>query len=108
SIPAGFTLCWPRDYGILSRGWIRMLVSAQMSTREVLEELLSQRILLLDGSMGALIYSHQPSEEDYRGQRFRNHPVALQNCTEALVLAQPRMIEGIHRAYLEAGADIIE
>src|SRR5205085_2211907 len=80
----------------------------QMSTREVLEELLSQRILLLDGSMGALIYSHQPTEEDYRGQQFRNHPVALKNCTEAMVLSQPRMIEGIHRAYLEAGADIIE
>jgi 5-methyltetrahydrofolate--homocysteine methyltransferase len=85
-----------------------MLVSAQMSTREILEELLSQRILLLDGSMGALIYSRQPNEEDYRGSRFHNHPVSLKNCTEALVLAQPRLIEGIHRAYLEAGADIIE
>jgi 5-methyltetrahydrofolate--homocysteine methyltransferase len=85
-----------------------MLISAQMSTREVLQELLSQRILLLDGSMGALIFSHQPTEEDYRGQRFRNHPVALKNCTEAMVLAQPRMIEDIHRAYLDAGADIIE
>jgi 5-methyltetrahydrofolate--homocysteine methyltransferase len=85
-----------------------MLLAAQMSTRELLEELLSQRILLLDGSMGALIYSHQPKEEDYRGNRFRNHPVSLKNCTEALVLSQPRMIEDIHRAYLEAGADIIE
>src|SRR6516165_8719138 len=85
-----------------------MLLAAQMSTRELLEELLSQRILLLDGSMGALIYSHQPKEEDYRGNRFRNHPVSLKNCTEALVLSQPRLIEGIHRAYLEAGADIIE
>ena len=85
-----------------------MLVSAQMSTRAVLEELLSQRILLLDGSMGALIYSLEPKEEDYRGNRFRNHPVSLKNCTEALVLSQPRLIEGIHRAYLEAGADIIE
>jgi len=79
-----------------------------MSTREILDELLSQRILLLDGSMGALIYSRQPKEEDYRGSRFRNHPVSLKNCTEALVLAQPRFIEDIHRAYLEAGADIIE
>ncbi len=85
-----------------------MLMSAQMSTRELLEELLSQRILLLDGSMGALIYSKEPKEEDYRGQRFHNHPVSLKNCTEALVLAQPRLIEDIHRAYLDAGADIIE
>jgi 5-methyltetrahydrofolate--homocysteine methyltransferase len=79
-----------------------------MSTRDLLEELLSQRILLLDGSMGALIYSRQPTEEDYRGSRFPHHPVQLKNCTEVMVLTQPRMIEGIHRAYLEAGSDIIE
>jgi 5-methyltetrahydrofolate--homocysteine methyltransferase len=85
-----------------------MLLSAQVSTREMIEELLAQRILLLDGSMGALIYSRQPTEDDYRGQRFRTHPVALKNCTEALVLSKPRLIEDIHRAYLEAGADIIE
>src|SRR3954469_14671321 len=85
-----------------------MLLSAQLSTREILEELLAQRILLLDGSMGALIYSRQPTEDDYRGPRFRTHPVSLKNCTEALVLTQPRMIEEIHRAYLDAGADIIE
>ncbi len=85
-----------------------MLISAQTSTREVLETLLAERILLLDGSMGALIYSKKPSEEDYRGERFRSHPKSLANCTEALVLAQPRLIEDIHRAYLEAGADIIE
>lgn len=77
-------------------------------TRALLEELLSERILLLDGSMGALIFSRGPTEEDYRGQLFRNHPVPLRNCTEALVLTQPKLIEDIHRAYLEAGADIIE
>src|ERR1041385_6576392 len=77
-------------------------------TRALLEELLAERILLLDGSMGALIFSRGPTEEDYRGQLFRNHPVPLRNCTEALVLTQPKMIEDIHRAYLEAGADIIE
>jgi 5-methyltetrahydrofolate--homocysteine methyltransferase len=82
--------------------------SAQRSTRDVLNELLAQRILILDGSMGALIYSREPAEEDYRGSRFRSHPVSLKNCTEALVLAQPRLIEDIHRAYLEAGADVIE
>jgi 5-methyltetrahydrofolate--homocysteine methyltransferase len=85
-----------------------MALSAQLTNREALEELLAQRILVLDGSMGALIYSRQPTEEDYRGNRFRNHPVPLKNCTEALVLSQPRLIEDIHRAYLEAGADIIE
>ena len=78
------------------------------STRHLLEELLSQRILLLDGSMGALIYSREPTEEDYRGTRFRRHPQSLKNCTDVLVLTQPRMIEEIHRAYLDAGSDIIE
>src|SRR5262245_24307766 len=85
-----------------------MLMSAQVSTREALEELLEHRILLLDGSMGAFIYPHGPAEEDYRGARFRNHPKLLKNCTEALVLTQPQLIEEIHRSYLEAGADIIE
>ncbi len=78
------------------------------TTRALLEEMFAQRILLLDGSMGALIFSRAPTEEDYRGQVFRNHPVALRNCTEALVLSQPQLILDIHRAYLDAGADVIE
>jgi 5-methyltetrahydrofolate--homocysteine methyltransferase len=80
----------------------------QMNTSDALQELMAQRILLLDGSMGALIFSHEPTEEDYRGEIFRNHPRLLKNCTEAFVLSKPRLIEDIHRAYLEAGADIIE
>src|SRR5207245_11588725 len=85
-----------------------MLMKARMSTLDFLEELLAERILIMDGSMGALIYSHQPTEEDYRGSRFLHHPVQLKNCTEVMVLTQPRTIEGIHRGYLEAGSDIIE
>ena len=73
-----------------------------------LEEILSERIVVLDGAMGSVIYGYQPTEEDYRGSRFANHPIRLKNCTEILVLSQPKMIEDIHRAYLEAGADIIE
>ena len=73
-----------------------------------LEEILSERIVVLDGAMGSMIYSHEPTEADYRGSRFANHPVLLKNCTEILTLTQPKMIEDIHRAYLEAGADIIE
>src|ERR1700685_2867541 len=80
----------------------------QMTPGDALKTLLAERILLLDGSMGALIYSKNPEEEDYRGERFRSHPKSLKNCTEALVLTKPRMIEDIHRAYLEAGSDIIE
>ena len=67
-----------------------MLKSAQATTREVLEEILAERILVLDGAMGTMIYAHEPTEEDYRGERFRNHPVPLKNCTEVLVLTQPR------------------
>jgi 5-methyltetrahydrofolate--homocysteine methyltransferase len=85
-----------------------MLRTARLTTRDLLDDLLSQRILLLDGSMGAFIYARKPSEEDYRGARFRSHPKLLQNCTEALVLTQPQLIEEIHRAYLDAGADIVE
>jgi 5-methyltetrahydrofolate--homocysteine methyltransferase len=73
-----------------------------------LQEILSRRIGILDGSMGALIYTYQLSEEDVRGSRFARHSCDLKNCTEALVLTQPSLIEGIHRAYLDAGADIIE
>jgi 5-methyltetrahydrofolate--homocysteine methyltransferase len=78
------------------------------SSADLLEELLSRRILVLDGAMGSMIYAHHPGEEDYRGTRFRQHPVNLKNCTEVMVLTQPKMIEDIHRAYLEAGADIVE
>ncbi len=85
-----------------------MLRTARISTRDLLEELLTERILVLDGSMGALIYSREPSEEFYRGKRFRNHPVSVKNCTEVMVLSQPETVEEIHRAYLDAGADIIE
>src|SRR6516225_3668812 len=73
-----------------------------------LEEILSRRIMILDGSMGALLYSHKLSESDYRGQRFARHSEDLANCTDILVLTQPKLVEGIHRSYLEAGADIIE
>jgi 5-methyltetrahydrofolate--homocysteine methyltransferase len=85
-----------------------MLRSARLSTRDLLDDLLSQRILLMDGSMGAYIFTRKPSEDDYRGARFRNHPRLLKNCTEALVLTQPKLIDEIHRAYLDAGADVVE
>jgi 5-methyltetrahydrofolate--homocysteine methyltransferase len=85
-----------------------MSSAARPNQRALLEELMSQRILVLDGSMGALIYTKDLQDADYRGTRFGTHAVALKNCTEALVLTQPRLIEDIHRAYLEAGADIIE
>jgi 5-methyltetrahydrofolate--homocysteine methyltransferase len=85
-----------------------MLMPSYVSKQGLLEELLAQRILVLDGAMGTMIYAREPTEEDYRGTRFRHHPVLLKNCTEAMVLSQPQLIERIHHAYLEAGSDIIE
>src|SRR4051812_10159292 len=85
-----------------------MMHSGQSDAQSLLDEILSERIMILDGAMGSMIYAHQPTEEDYCGARFAKHPFPLKNCTEVLVLTQPRMIEDIHRAYLEAGADIVE
>ncbi len=85
-----------------------MSILTQMKSGDALKTLMSERILLLDGSMGALIYSHKLEDADYRGERFRTHAKSLKNCTEALVLTQPKIIDDIHRAYLDAGADIIE
>jgi 5-methyltetrahydrofolate--homocysteine methyltransferase len=73
-----------------------------------LEELLAERILILDGAMGTMIQAYKLGEGDFRGERFRNHPRDLKGCNDLLVLTQPQIIEDIHRAYLEAGADIIE
>ncbi|HTN02364.1 MAG TPA: methionine synthase [Planctomycetaceae bacterium] len=72
------------------------------------EQLLSERILVLDGAMGSMIHTYHPTETDYRGDRFKNHPIDLKNNSDVLVLTQPQIIEEIHRKYLEAGADIIE
>ncbi|QDT46015.1 Methionine synthase [Symmachiella dynata] len=85
-----------------------MATTASVSdTTDQLIHLLEQRILVLDGAMGSLILAERPSEEDYRGARFADHHSDLKNCNDILVLTQPEMIEGIHRQYLEAGADII-
>jgi 5-methyltetrahydrofolate--homocysteine methyltransferase len=73
-----------------------------------LAALLEQRIVILDGAMGTMIQSHKLKEADYRGELFLNHPKALENANEVLNLARPDVIGDIHRAYLDAGADLIE
>ena len=70
-----------------------MLIPSYVSKQGLLEELLAQRILLLDGAMGSMIYGQEPTEEDYRGTRFRKHPKLLKNCTDVMVLTQPLLIE---------------
>ncbi len=73
-----------------------------------LQSLLTHRILILDGAMGTMIQQHKLGEADYRGARFADHPKDLKGNNDLLVLTRPDVIKGIHRAYLEAGADIIE
>ena len=73
-----------------------------------IKEILKERILILDGAMGTMIQRHKFEESDYRGERFLNHPFDLKNNNEALMLVRPDVIEDIHRAYLAAGADILE
>ncbi|MGH8475063.1 MAG: methionine synthase [Methylococcales bacterium] len=71
-------------------------------------ELLSQRILFLDGAMGTMIQSYGLVEKDYRGERFSDWSKDLKGNNDLLSLTQPRIIRAIHAAYLDAGADIIE
>tara|TARA_B100000315_G_scaffold212344_1_gene209665 strand:- start:1740 stop:5426 length:3687 start_codon:yes stop_codon:yes gene_type:complete len=75
---------------------------------EQLIQLLEHRIVILDGAMGTMIQGHLLEEQDFRGQRFTNHPCDLKGNNDLLVLTQPKIIAEIHRAYYEAGADIIE
>ncbi|WP_332663615.1 homocysteine S-methyltransferase family protein, partial [Aeromicrobium sp.] len=73
-----------------------------------LTELLRSRIMVLDGAMGTAIQRDRPDEAGYRGERFADWPSDVQGNNDLLTLTQPDIIAGIHREYLEAGADIIE
>src|SRR3569623_1772793 len=69
---------------------------------------LQRRILILDGAMGTMIQRYGLGEAEYRGERFKDHPCDLKGNNDLLSITQPRIIGDIHRAYLEAGADILE
>src|SRR5260221_1267726 len=69
---------------------------------------LAQRILVLDGAMGTMIQSYALDEQDFRGERLRAHPKDLRGNNDLLTLTRPDIITEIHRAYLEAGADLLE
>ncbi|GAB3117131.1 methionine synthase [Janibacter alkaliphilus] len=73
-----------------------------------LTELLRERVLVLDGAMGTMIQQHGLSEADYRGERFSDWGQDVQGNNDLLVLTQPEIITDIHRAYLDAGADLVE
>ena len=79
-----------------------------MKNSDKLYKALSERILVLDGAMGTMLQRYKFSEEDYRGERFKNWEYPLKGNNDLLSLTQPQAIEEVHRKYLEAGADIIE
>jgi 5-methyltetrahydrofolate--homocysteine methyltransferase len=75
---------------------------------ELLNNLLTKRVLLLDGAMGTMIQSYKLNEADFRGTRFKDFSHDLKGNNDLLTLTQPQIIHAIHTSYLEAGADIIE
>ncbi|HUY73094.1 MAG TPA: methionine synthase [Candidatus Dormibacteraeota bacterium] len=77
------------------------------SVKQRLDRLFRQRIVILDGSMGVMLQRRGLSDEDFRGERFRDHPKPLRNNSDVLCLTQPDLVTRVHREYLEAGADII-
>ena len=73
-----------------------------------LKEILKNKIILLDGPMGTMIQSYNLDEKDYRGEEFHNHTMDLKGNNDILSLVRPDIINNIHMAYLNAGADLIE
>ena len=75
--------------------------------KQKLEDLITRRILVLDGAMGTMIQKYKLQEADYRGDKFRDHPLPLKGNNDILSLTKPEVILEIHRGYLDAGADLI-
>ncbi|MEJ2006175.1 MAG: homocysteine S-methyltransferase family protein [Cyclobacteriaceae bacterium] len=73
-----------------------------------IEDILKKRILVLDGAMGTMIQRYKLEEEDFRGERFKDHPYELKGNNDLLSVTRPDVIREIHAAYFEAGADIAE
>ena len=74
----------------------------------LIEETLLKKILVLDGAMGTMLQGYNFSEEDFRGDRFVDHPCSLKGNNDLLSLTQPDAIKTIHRKYFEVGADLVE
>lgn len=77
-------------------------------TLKELQDILEKRILILDGAMGTMIQRYKLSEDDFRSERFKDHPHDLKGNNDLLSITHPEIIKEIHRAYFEAGADIVE
>lgn len=79
-----------------------------MNTQKILENILEKRIMVLDGAMGTMIQKYNLTEEDFRGEKFKNFHSSLKGNNDLLVLTKPEIIEEIHNQFLQAGADILE
>jgi 5-methyltetrahydrofolate--homocysteine methyltransferase len=79
-----------------------------MNKRQQLEQLLKERILILDGAMGTMIQRYKLNEEDFRNESLKNHTKPLKGNNDLLSITRPDVILAIHKEYLEAGSDIIE
>lgn len=76
--------------------------------KQPIQEALKERILVLDGAMGTMLQKHKFEEADFRSDRFKDHPSDVKGNNDLLSLTQPDAIAAVHRAYFEAGADIVE
>ncbi|MBP9945808.1 MAG: methionine synthase [Vicinamibacteria bacterium] len=79
-----------------------------MKQPSTLEELCSRRIAIIDGAMGTMLQRESLTEEDFRGERFKDVKKLLKGNNDLLILTRPDVVEKVHRAYLDAGADLIE
>src|SRR5688572_32295775 len=84
-----------------------MLKNKQRSLMKI-EDILKERILVLDGAMGTMIQRYNLEEKDFRGDRLKDHKHPLKGNNDLLSLTRPDIIKDIHREYYEAGADIAE
>ena len=87
---------------------IEAMTSQAYTRAAALPQILTERIVVLDGAMGTMIQRHRLSEDDYRGERFKDHPKSLKGNNDLLQLTRPDVISAIHEQYLAAGADIVE
>ncbi len=76
--------------------------------KKTIQQCLDERILIIDGAMGTMIQQYKLEEEDFRGERFKDWRSDLKGNNDLLSITQPKIIQAIHKEYLEAGADIIE
>src|SRR6185437_16832328 len=76
--------------------------------KKTIQQCLDERILIIDGAMGTMIQQYKLEEKDYRGERFNDWHKDVKGNNDLLSITQPKIIQSIHKAYLEAGADIIE